>query len=188
MAAHIQEFEEKLARSESGILPLDIKGEYIPMTRDLMLVDEPTLRFIDDKILRNFGVPVEIVRGSASKEIQEAFYQTTLETLVINLGQNFTKFLFTQNQKAFGHKIIFYQKELIYMTTQQKIEMIAQLAPTGAIYENEKRVAFGYAPSPELVGRRMVSLNWVDSEYAKEYQTGVAQKEKEEPDDGAEDE
>ena len=46
------------------------------------------------------------------------------------------------------------------------------LAPTGSIYENEKRTMFGLMPLPELEGKRYMSLNWVDADLASQYQLG----------------
>jgi hypothetical protein len=50
--------------------------------------------------------------------------------------------------------------------------MVTLLSNTGALYENEKRVAFGLRPLPELVGKRYTSLNWIDSNNANAYQVG----------------
>ena len=50
--------------------------------------------------------------------------------------------------------------------------MINILAPTGAMFENEKRVALGLRPLPELEGKRYMSLNWIDANSANEYQIG----------------
>lgn len=170
--ANLKELERKLQNSESGFLPLDLKTEFIPLERKSELVDEPTLKFIDEKILRNFGVPIDILNGNYSKETYESFYQKTLEPLIKAMSQAFTKKLFTRREKAFGNRIELYPKELIFMTMTQKIEMVNLLAPTGAIYENEKRVAFGYRPLPELEGKRYMSLNWIDADNAAQYQTG----------------
>lgn len=173
---NIQEFETKLLSNDSGLLGLDIQNEYIPLSRDLQVVDEATLKFIDDKILRQFGVSLPIVQGDFTKEQYEAFYQKTLEPLIIAISQAFTKALFTPNQKAFGNEIKFFSKELVFMTTDQKINMIKELSPTGALFENEKRVAFGFEPLPELVGKRYMSLNWVDVDIAHEYQLDTDKK------------
>jgi hypothetical protein len=58
------------------------------------------------------------------------------------------------------------------MSVDQTIEMVRLLGDSGGLYENEKRVAFGLRPLPELVGIRMQSLNYVDVEIATKYQTG----------------
>ena len=56
------------------------------------------------------------------------------------------------------------------MTVDQTLEMVNMLSNTGALYENEKRVAFGLRPLPELEGKRYMSLNWVDVDIANQYQ------------------
>lgn len=168
--AALKELEDKLKKSKSGFLPLDLKAEYIPISKDIQLVDESTLKFIDEKILRNFGVPLCILTGDYTKEQYEAFYQKTLEPLIISYSQSFTKVLFTEREKSFGNKVHFYPKELIFMSVSQTLEMIRLLGDSGALYENEKRVALGLRALPELVGIRKQSLNYVDVDIANNYQ------------------
>lgn len=170
--AALKELEEHLRKNESGFLPMDLKGEFIPIQKNVALVDKPTLEFVDEKILRNWGVPLCILTGDYTKEQYEAFYQKTLEPIIVSLAQGFTKKLFTQRQKAFGNKISFYPKELIFMTVSQTLEMINILSPTGGLFENEKRVALGLRPMPELEGKRYMSLNWIDANNASAYQVG----------------
>lgn len=168
----LAELEEKLRNSESGFLPLDISADFTPIERNIQFVDAETLAFIDGKILRHFGVPLAILTGDYTKAQYEAFYQKTLEPIIIALSQAFTKSLFTQRERSFNNAIKFYPKELIFMSTDQTLEMVRLLGDSGTLYENEKRVAFGMRPLPELVGKRMQSLNYVDVGIAKDYQTG----------------
>lgn len=172
--AALKELEAKLRKSESGFLPLDLKAEYIPIKKELQLVDKDTLEFIDSKILRHFGVSLPVLTGDFTKEQYEAFYQKTIEGLVISYGQSFTKVLFTEREKGFNNEIKFLPEELIFMSVDQKIQMVTLLSNTGAMFENEKRVAFGLRPLAELEGKRYMSLNWVDVNIANQYQTGGA--------------
>lgn len=168
----LQELEQKLRASESGFLPLDIRSEFTPLPKQVSLVDEPTLKFIDEKILRNFGVPLCILKGDYTKDQYNAFYQKTLEPLIIAISQAMSKKLFTSRERAFGNKVELYPKELIFMTVEQTLEMIKELSPTGGLFENEKRVALGLKPLPELAGKRYMSLNWIDANNASQYQIG----------------
>lgn len=169
----ITEFEKKLQANKSGLLPLDISAEYTPITKQISLLDNTVLEFIDRKILRFFGVSIPIVNGDYTKEQYEAFYQKTIEHIVKSLNQAFTKGLCSKRQiEGFNHKIVFYVQELIFMNTSQKLELARALGDRGAIYENEYRAWFGLRPLKELEGKRMMSLNYVDSDIAKEYQTG----------------
>lgn len=170
--AALQDLEKKLQNNASGFLPLDIKTDFTPLDRKVALIDKPTLEFIDSKILRNWGVPLAILTGDYTKEQYEAFYQKTLEPLVVALTQGLTKKMFTRRERAFGNKIELYPKELIFMTVSQTLEMINMLSPTGGLFENEKRVALGLRPLPELEGKRYMSLNWIDANNADQYQVG----------------
>ena len=170
--AALKELEHRLANGESGFLPLDLSADYTDIQRKIQLVDKDTLEFVDSKILRNWGVPLAILSGDYTKSQYEAFYQKSIEGLLISISQAFTKALFTEREKSFGNKIELYPKDLIFMTVDQTLNMVNMLANTGAIYENEKRTAFGLRPLPELAGKRYMSLNWVDAEYAAQYQVG----------------
>lgn len=168
----LKELEGKLKRSESGFLPLDLKYDYTPIKRDIQVVDTDTLKFVDEKILRHFGVSLPILTGDYTKEQYEAFYQKRLEPLIINYSQAFTKGLFTDGELSHHNKVNFYAKDLIFMSIDQKISMLKELAPTGSLFENEKRVMFGLRPLAELEGKRYMSLNWIDANRANEYQVG----------------
>lgn len=172
-AAALAELERKLANSESGFLPLDLKADFTPLEHKSEIVSADTLKFVDEKILRNWGVPLAILTGDFNKEQYEAFYQKTLEPLAVAFSQAFTKKLFTKREKAFGNAIKLYPKDLIFMSIGQTLEMINILSPTGALFENEKRTALGLKPLPELEGKRYMSLNWIDANNAAQYQTGA---------------
>lgn len=175
----IKELEEKLKSSESGFLGMDLGSEFVPIKKDVKLVDADTLKFIDEKILRTWGVPLSILTGDYTKEQYEAFYQKTLEPLITSISQAFTKGIFSQNERIDGDRIIFLPKELIFMSVNQTIEMVRLLGDSGSLYENEKRIAFGLKPLAELEGVRKQSLNYIDVDLARQYQIGGKKNEKE---------
>ena len=172
IAKEVAKMEALLAKNESGFLPLDLKAQFTPLPRVTQLVDQNTLKFVDEKILRNWGVPLAILTGDYTKEQFEAFYQKTLEPIIIATSQQFTKKMLTDGERSFGNAIKLFPKNLIFMTMTQTLDMINLLSPTGALYENEKRVALGLFPLPELEGKRYMSLNWVEADKAAQYQLG----------------
>ena len=166
----VAEFNEQLQNNASGIMGVDGKSEYVPITRKPSLIDAETLKFVDSRILRKYGVSMPILTGDYTKDQYEAFYQKKLEPLIIAISQAFSKTLFTQREKDLGHDIVFMPKELIFMNTTQVLEAMRILGDAGELYSNEKRMAIGLEPLPELVGVRMQSLNYVNVENAQEYQ------------------
>lgn len=180
----LTELERKLMNNESGFLPIDIKSEFIPIEKKIALIDKPTLEFVDSKILRTWRVPLCILQGDYTPQQYEAFYQSCLEPIIISMSQAFTKKIFTQRQISFGNQIMLYPEALVFMTMDQKLRMIENLSPTGGLFENEKRAIFGMRPDPELIGKRYISLNWIEANQAIDYQLGkvgaTAKKEDEE--------
>ena len=168
----LRELENKLKNNESGFLPIDLKSEFTPISKSANLVDDKTLKFVDEKILRHWGIPIDILSAKYSKETYESFYQRSIEPIVKSLSQAFSKKLLTQRERAYGNKIEFYAEDLIFMTMSQKIELVKMLSPTGSIYENEKRTIFGFKPLAELENKRYMSLNWIDVNDASKYQVG----------------
>jgi HK97 family phage portal protein len=180
----LTKLERKLMNNESGFLPIDIKSEFIPIEKKIALIDKPTLEFVDSKILRTWRVPLCILQGDYTPQQYEAFYQSCLEPIIISMSQAFTKKIFTQRQISFGNQIMLYPEALVFMTMDQKLRMIENLSPTGGLFENEKRAIFGMRPDPELIGKRYISLNWIEANQAIDYQLGkvgaTAKKEDEE--------
>lgn len=167
MEENIKNMEKRLANNESGFLPLDIKGEYIQLQNKIQLVDATTLKFIDEKILRNFGVSLPILTGDYTKAQYEAFYQKSLEPILKRTGESFTMSMFSVREKGFGNKIMMYPHELIFMDTSQKIELFDLLVDSASCYKNELRTAFGMRPLPELAGQIAMSSNKANAENNK---------------------
>ena len=160
-----------LKKNESGFMPLDMKAEFIPFNRQVNLVDEKTLKFIDEKILRHFGVPLCILTGDYTKAQYEAFYQKTIEPIIVTMSQSFTKAIFSKRESnGFGHKIVFNQKLLNFMTMNEKIQWLTLASNCGAITINEMRAIIGYAPydDEELGNTPVMSKNFGDAGVVKD--------------------
>lgn len=179
MQANIDALTDRLQNNESGLMGMDLKGEFVPIKKEIKLVDKDTLEFIDSKILRHFGVPLPILTGDYNPEQLAAFYQKTIEPFVVAIAQAFTKGIFSRQEIGHNNAVEFYPEELIFMSTAQKLEMVRLLGDSGALFENEKRRIFGMQPLPELVGRRVQSLNYVDTSIAANYQLDAGKKEEE---------
>lgn len=169
----LDEFNAQLKNSESGILGLDMKSEFTPIVRNIQAVNNDTLKFLDLKILRNYGVPVEILDGTATAEQRRAFYESTLEPLIVMFNSAFTKALFSPQQINGGNKIQFYYNRLETMTNQQKLEQATLLRDVGAITNNQLLEMFGLPPY-EGGDVRYMSLNFANVEIANQYQLSKA--------------
>jgi len=169
MKSEIERFETMITNNKSSILPTDLKSEYVPIKPDPKLVDPETLIFIDSKILRHYGVSLPILTGDYTDEQYQAFYEKTLEPLIISLGQAFTKDLFSEREKDFNNEVIFYPNKLLFTNTDKKVAIADILGNRGALTNNELLEMFGYPPYPDG-NVRLMSLNYVDAKIANQYQ------------------
>lgn len=162
-------FEQNIADAKSGIVPIDMKSDYIPIEANPKLVDKETLDFLDQKVLRHYGVSLPILTGDFDDEQYQAFYEKTLEPLLISLGQAFSKTIFTTRELDVGNEIIFYQREMMYLSTNAKMNLLKTAGEQGLLTDNQKLALLGYPPIPGGEKRTM-SLNYIDVNLANAYQ------------------
>lgn len=168
-AAERVRFESHLAAGTSGFMALDLKGEYIPLNPDPKLIDKDTIEFLQSKILNYYGVPIPILTGQFTDEEYQAFYEKTLEPLIVSLGQSFSKCLFTTRELDTGNEIAFYPQKLLFTNISNKIAAADILGNRGALTNNMLLDLFGYPPY-EGGNVRLQSLNYVDVNIATQYQ------------------
>ncbi len=169
--AQREAFEARLLAGESGILTYDLKGEYTPVTVDPKMVDKDTLDFLQNKVLNNYGVSVPILTGDYNDDQYQAFYEKTLEPIVIALSQAFTRVMFTAGELSHGNKIMFLQKDMMYLSAKARLELIKTAGEQGLLTDDQKLAIIGYPPLADGSGnRRTMSLNYIDTELANEYQ------------------
>lgn len=169
--AERKRFEENVMSGKTGILPMDLKGEYVDLKPDPKIIDKDTMEFIQSKILNWYGVPLKILSGDFNDEDYQAWYEKTLERQVISLDQGFSKILFTDNNLSRGHQMVFYHRDMMYLSTKSKLELIKIAGEQGLLMDDQKLQILGYPPLPDGAGkRRTISLNYVSTEIADEYQ------------------
>lgn len=163
--------KESIRNKGSSIIPVDLKGDYVPLTTDPKLIDKDTLEFLQSKILDYFGVSVPIFNSKYTEDEFNSFYEQTIEPLAIQMSEAFSLGLLTQNEIMHGEEIIFYSERLQYASWNTKVTAIEKLMGLGIMSLNESRGLLGLEPV-ENGDRRLQSLNYVDASKANEYQVG----------------
>jgi hypothetical protein len=126
--------------------------------------------FIQEKILCWYGVPLCILTGDYNDEQYQAFYEKTLEPILISLGQAFSVTVFTPTELSFGNEIVFYQRDMMYLSTASKLRLLEVAGAQGLLTDDQKLAILGYPPLIDGSGsRRTISLNYVSTEIADEY-------------------
>jgi len=173
--AERKRLEEAISSGDTGMAALDLKGDYIPLDVDPKLIDKDTMQFLQDKVLNWFGVSIPILTGVYNDDDYQAFYEKTLEPILIRLGQAFSKCMFSQRELDVGNEIVFYQKDMMYLSTKSKLDLLNIAGAQGLLTDDQKLAILGYAPLVDGTGnRRTISLNYVDTNVATQYQLNNA--------------
>ena len=161
--------KESIENDGSAIVPVDLKSEYVPLTSDPKLIDSTTLTFLQKKIISYFGVSDAIFDNKYNENEYNAFYESVIEGIAIQMSEAFSKVLLTRGQLEKGEQIIFYSERLQYASWNTKVQAIEKLMGLGILSLNESRALLGFEPI-EGGSKRLQSLNYVDADKASEYQ------------------
>lgn len=166
-------FEEKMINNQSGILPVGTSADYIPISIDPKTVDSTTLEFLKNKVLDWYGVSLPIFNGTYTDDEYQAFYNKTLEPIILGMGQAFSSVVFTPTEQAYGNEIVFYQHNLELMSVKNKLAIVDGLGNRGALTNNFLLGLFGIEPY-EKGNVRIASLNYINADLADAYQMARA--------------
>lgn len=148
----VDDFNERLANNESGMLGLDTKATYTPIQRDVKFVDKETMDFFYKAILRNTGVSLAVFDGDFTKGQKEAFYEHALESDIKSLGEAMSKVLFTEREEAYGNAVVLYPNSIVFMSMENKLTALQIGLPAGIFMKDEARELLGYPPLPNGQG------------------------------------
>lgn len=160
----LKDLEQILNESKNGFIALDNKVESIQMLgKDNNTIDDSLIKYLDEKIARISGVPIEVLNGNSTRDVHNSFYQNTIEPIVAELENVFTLKLLSKAAIMNGEKIQFYVNKLQFMDSGEILEMTRQFGDSGTITENEKRQLVGLIPLRELDGVIKKNNAWSDA-------------------------
>jgi len=161
--------------NNGGIAATDSKADYVDLKSDPKMIDSKTMELIERKVYKYYNVNENIVMSKYSEEEWNAFYESVLEPIAIQMSLEFTSKIFTEREMGHGNEIIFEANRLQYASNTTKISLVNTLMDRGLLSLNEGREVFNLAPI-EGGEKRIVSLNYVDASKANEYQLGESEK------------
>jgi len=103
----------------------------------------------------------------------QAFFESVIEPILIQMGQAFTNVCFTPRERDAGNRILFVASVLMNTAMSTKVNILNAAREIGLFTKNELREMFGYAPI-EGGDEAQVSLNYVKATDQSKYQTGEA--------------
>lgn len=138
----VQDFINK--GDKSGIGGLDASTDFTPVKIEPTTASDSQVKSINDKILSYFGVNENIIQSKYSEDEWNAFYESVLEPIGLQMSLEFSNKLFTPTEKNFGNEILFESNRLQYASNKTKIELIRYCG--NILTYNEQREIFNLAP------------------------------------------
>ena len=128
----------------SGIGGLDATTDFTPVKLEPTTASDSQVKIIDGKLLSYFGVNENIIQSKYSEDEWNAFYESVLEPIGLQMSLEFSNKLFTPTEKYFGNEIIFESNRLQYASNSTKIQLLR--FGTNIMTQNELREIFNLAP------------------------------------------
>lgn len=139
---------------KSGIGGLDATTEFTPVKIEPTTASESQIKSIDDKILSYFGISEGIVKSSYSEDEWNAFYESVLEPIGLQMSLEFSNKIFTPTEKNFGNEIVFESNRLQYASNKTKIELVRY--GSNIMLVDELREIFNLTPLPNGEGQKIL--------------------------------
>ncbi|WP_185956085.1 phage portal protein [Melghirimyces algeriensis] len=131
--------------NNGGVAATDAKTDYTPLDNEPKMIDDKQMDAIKRKVFDYFGINETIIRSNYSEDEWNAFYESTIEPLAIQMSLEFTSKLFTDAEKKRGNEIIFEANRLQYASMTTKLNL-REMVDRGAMTPNEWRAALNLAP------------------------------------------
>ena len=159
--------------NNGGVAVTDSMLDFVPLDQKPYTIDDKQLSAVQNKICAYLGISPEIVSGNYTEQQGTAFYESVIEPLAAQMGQEFTAKIFTPIEQQAGNKIIFEGNNLDYASYTTRVSVIQQTAPYGIMTIDECREALNMKPIGGDEGKkRLQTLNVVDATKANNYQLG----------------
>ncbi len=157
----------------SGIAALDAKSEFQELNLKPVLLDKEQLNQVNYNIFDYFRISENIVRSKFTSEEWNAFYESVIEPLAIQMSDAFTVKIFNRDSIKKGHRIVFTANRLQYASLQDKVSLLQTAGQLGMLKKDEGREIIDFEPLGGEEGATIIqSLNNIDSKIANDYQGG----------------
>lgn len=128
----------------SGIGGLDATTTFDPVNINPKTADDNQIKIYDNKVLNYFGINENIIQSKYSEDDWNAFYESVLEPIGLQMSLEFSNKLFSPTEIYFGNEIIFESNRLQYASNKTKIEVVRYANNIMSV--NEQREIFNLAP------------------------------------------
>ena len=142
-----KEFSENFLdiQNGTGVAAIDSKADAQQIDPKDYVPNAAQMDKTVQRIYSLFNTNDKIVQSKYNEDEWNAYYESEIEPVIIDLNSNFTIRLFTRKERGFGNKIIFGAINLSTASMSTKLGLQA-MVDRGAMTPNEWRAVLGLAP------------------------------------------
>lgn len=167
-----KEFAERMrAAASTGVLTLDGTESFTPVNNSAWAANAAQMKEIADRVYTYWRTPPEVVNNTADEQTMQNYLSSVVEPAWEEIGEAFTKALFTVREQDFGNRIAVHSGVATGASWQTKLNILRDTKDIGILSINQQLELLGYPPI-EGGDRRLVSLNYVDADDMTTYQMG----------------
>lgn len=168
-----QEFKERLEKAAKDGTPvaIDATEDFTPASVSAWAANASQTKQITDRIYTFWRTPEEVVKNTATEQTMQNYYDSIVEPTWDEMGEAFTKAVFTRREQDFGNRMMVYSGAATGASWNTKLNIVTNTRETGILTPNEQRELLGYPPV-EDGDERIVSLNYIKASDMSKYQTG----------------
>ena len=154
-----------------GIGGLDASSDFFPIKLEPATATAEERKNNDEKIMSYYGINQNIIQSKFTEDEWNAFYESILEPIGLQMSLEFTNKLFSATELAHGNQIIFTSNRLQYASNSTKINLLQHA--NNVMQIDELREVLNLEPLPNGEGQKiMQDLNHINSQIADSYQKG----------------
>ena len=153
----------------TGVAYMDASSQLTQIKSDAKYSNADEMKFFENKIYNFLHISENIIKGDFSENQWQSYYETNIETFANKLCNELNFKLFTKRQYDVGNRVQISTSDLQVVSIASKINLVDKTKEIGLYTINEFRELFNLPPV-ENGGERMVSLNYINSSIANEYQ------------------
>lgn len=129
----------------TGVAAVDAKAEAKQIEPHDYVPNASQTKNTTARIYALFNVSEAIVCSTANEDQRNAYFDAEIEPVEIQLGDEYTRKLFTRRERSFGNRIVFEAGAWDSAAVSTKLKLV-QMVDRGALTPNEWRSAFNLGP------------------------------------------
>ena len=149
MKSQAKQFAENfLATSEgTGVAAVDAKADAVQINPHDYVPNAAVMDRTTKRIFDLFNTNAAIVSSNYTEVVYNSYFDAEVEPVLIQLGGEYTRKLFTRRERVFGNRIVFEASSWDSASISTKLNLMA-MVDRGAMTPNEWRATFNLAPVP----------------------------------------